>query len=103
MIPRATRNLLVNLSYLFEIVGDPSRIRTCNPRSRNPLLKCELGVPSLALQPTTDLEITSGRERSLFWPALVLAEWLNGSNHRLTTETPRTNGDSGEQSCSKIT
>ena len=24
--------------HLIEIVGDPSRIRTCNPRSRNPLL-----------------------------------------------------------------
>jgi hypothetical protein len=24
--------------YLIEIIGDPSRIRTCNPRSRNPLL-----------------------------------------------------------------
>src|SRR5882757_3705196 len=24
--------------HLIEIIGDPSRIRTCNPRSRNPLL-----------------------------------------------------------------
>jgi hypothetical protein len=25
-------------THLIEIIGDPSRIRTCNPRSRNPLL-----------------------------------------------------------------
>jgi hypothetical protein len=27
--------------------GDPSRIRTCNPRSRNPLLNCDLRTPHL--------------------------------------------------------
>ena len=34
----AIREFAIQNSYLIEIIGDPSRIRTCNPRSRNPLL-----------------------------------------------------------------
>ena|SRR5579883_841324 len=31
-------NLMQSLKKTFENIGDPGRIRTCNPRSRNPLL-----------------------------------------------------------------
>ena len=34
----AIREFVNQNTYLIEIIGDPSRIRTCNPRSRNPLL-----------------------------------------------------------------
>src|SRR6267154_2847194 len=34
----ATQPSRAQTEYRIEIIGDPSRIRTCNPRSRNPLL-----------------------------------------------------------------
>src|SRR5712675_3225311 len=34
----ATWNGSLKIAETFDFVGDPSRIRTCNPRSRNPLL-----------------------------------------------------------------
>src|SRR6266403_3587233 len=54
-------------AFSLRFVGGPSRTRTCNPRSRNPLL----------------VQVSHSHRKA--------KDYVCAADHRLTTETPRTN------------